>query len=175
MYSFKENLHGRVAIEKLKALPEYALLPENQQKFLAAYIANGYDAKAAVLASYPKAKTPESVRVMGVRILQSPGMVMILSLHFGDDPKEAFCKMVAKMVLRGKIGREQLDAIKLLADVREFRRPWAPQYERKIAEGMANNRPAVKKRIQRAAVTEAVKKAAEKLPPANLMPDFQDL
>src|SRR5215471_1261277 len=122
-----DKLHGRVELAKLKQLPEYALLPENQQKFLAAYLENKYNAKAAVFASYPKARTQESARVMGVRILQSPGMVMILSLHFGDDPKEAFCKMVAKMVLRGRISRPQLEAIKLLADVRGFRQPWAPQ------------------------------------------------
>lgn len=171
----EESLHGRVPIEELKRLPEYALLPGNQQKFLASYIANGYDARAAVLASYPNAKTPESVRVMGVRILQSAGMVMILSLHFGDDPKDAFCKMVAKMVLRGKISREQLDAIKLLADVREYRQPWAPRYEKKIVDGMANNRQAVKRRVQRAAETEAVKKVAKDQPARSLMPDFEKL
>ena len=169
------SLHGRVAIDELRRLPEFTLLTENQQKFLATYTMNGYDAKAAVFASYPRVKTEESARVMGVRILQSPGMVMLLSLHFGDDPKDAFCKMVAKMVLRGKISREQLAAIKLLADVREFRRPWAPQYERKIADGLANNRPAVKKRVQRAAVSQAVNKAAESQPVASLMPDFEKI
>jgi hypothetical protein len=166
---------GRVPIEELKRLPEYALLPENQRKFLACYICNNYDARAAVMASYPNAKTPESVRVMGVRILQSAGMVMILSLHFGDDPKDAFCKMVAKMILRGKISREQMDAIKLLADVREYRQPWAPHYEKKIVDGMANNRQAVKRRVQRAAETEAVKKVAKEQPARSLMPDFEKL
>jgi hypothetical protein len=165
----------RIPIDKLRQLPEYALLPENQQKFLAAYIANNYDVKAAVLASYPKAKTAESVRVMGSRILHSPGVVMLLHLHFGDDPKEAFCQMVAKMVMRGRLTKEQLEAMKLIADVREFRQPWTPRYEKKIVEGMANNKPAVKRRVQRAAETAAVKKAAKDLPAAKLMPDFENL
>lgn len=171
----KASLHGRVPIDQLKELPEYALLPENQQNFLAAYIASGYDVASAVKTSYPKAKTAESVRVMGIRVLHSPGMVMLLSLHFGDDPKDAFCKMVAKMVLRGKITREQVEAIKLLADVREFRQPWAPRYEKKIMDGMANNRQAVKRRVQRAAENSAIKKVAKELPAVNLMPDFHNL
>jgi hypothetical protein len=171
----KENLRGRVPIEQLKALPEYALLPENQQKFLAAYTTNGYDAIAAVTASYPLAKTPESVRVMGSRILNAPGVVMLLHLHFGDDPKDAFCQMVAKMIMRGRISKEQLEAMKLVADVREFRQPWTPRYEKKIVDGLANNKQAVKRRVQRAAVTAAVKKAAEKLPGESLMPDFEKL
>lgn len=177
MASTDQPDHGRVPIEELKKLPEYALLTENQRKFLGAYIGNGYDAKAAVLASYSKVKSQESARVMGVRILQSAGVVMLLSLHFGDDPKEQFCKMLAKMVLRGRISRRQLEAMKLLADVREFRRPWAPQYERVIAEGMAKNRPAVKKRVQRAAQKKAIEKEAEKVPveAPSLMPDFQNL
>jgi hypothetical protein len=171
----KENLRGRVPIEKLKVLPEYALIPENQQNFLAAYIANNYDANAAVLASYPKAKTAQSVRVMGSRVLHAPGVVMLLHLHFGDDPKDAFCQMVAKMIMRGRISKEQAAMMKLLADVREFRQPWAPRYEKKIVKGLANNKQAVKRRVQRAAMTAAVKKAAEKLPGESLMPDFEKL
>jgi hypothetical protein len=171
----KENLRGRVPIEKLKALPEYALLPENQQRFLECYIGNNYDAKAAVMASYPKARTAESIRVMGVRILNAPGVVMLLHLHYGDDPKNSFCQMVAKMIMRGRISKEQAEMMKLLADVREFRQPWTPRYEKKIVDGMANNKQAVKRRVQRAAVTAAVKKAAEKMPGASLMPDFEKL
>lgn len=172
----KESLHGRVPIETLKALPEYALLPENQQKFLAAYIANNYDVTAAVLASYPKARTPGSVRVMGSRVLHAPGVVMLLHLHFGDDPKDAFCQMVAKMIMRGRISKEQAEMMKLLADVREFRQPWAPRYEKKIVDGMANNKQAVKRRVQRAAMTQAVNKvAAEGGCGPSLMPDFEKL
>jgi hypothetical protein len=170
-----ENLRGLVPIEELKALPEYALLPENQQKFLAEYIANGYDVTAAIVSSYPKARTPESIRVMGVRILHAPGVVMLLHLHYGDDPKEAFCQMVAKQIMRGRISKEVMEAMKLLADVREFRQPWTPRYEKKIVDGMANNKQAVKRRVQRAAVTAAVNKAAEKIPGQSLMPDFEKM
>lgn len=171
----KDSLRGRVPIEELKVLPEYALLPENQQKFLAAYIANGYDVKAAVVSAYPKARTPQSIRVMGSRILHAPGLVMLLHLHYGDDPKEAFCQMVAKAVMRGKISKEVMEAMKLLADVREFRQPWTPRYEKKIQEGLANNRQAVKRRVQRAAETAAVKKAAASVPAKSLLPDFEKL
>jgi polyhydroxyalkanoate synthesis regulator phasin len=166
----------RVPIEQLKVLPEYALLPENQRKFLECYICNNYDVKAAVMASYPKAKTEESVRVMGSRILNSPGVVMLLHLHYGDDPKDAFCKMVQRMVMRGRISKEQLEAMKLVADVREFRQPWTPRYEKKVRDGMANNKQAVKRRVQRAAMTQAVNKvAAEGGCGPSLMPDFEKL
>lgn len=165
----------QVAIDELQKLPEYALLPDNQKKFLAAYTTNGYDAKAAVFASYPRVKTQESARVMGVRILQAPGVVMLLSLHFGDEPKDAFCRMVARAVLRGRLTKTQLEAFKLIADVRGFRQPWSPRYERVIQEGLAQNKPAVKKRVQRAAVKKAVEKAAENVPAPSLMPDFEKL
>lgn len=128
-----------------------------------------------MFASYPNVKSQESARVMGVRILQSPGLVMLLSLHFGDSPKDSFCKMVFRALLRGRLTKQQLEAFKLIADVREFRRPWSPQYERKIAEGMAQNKPAVKKRVQRAAKKQAIEKAAEKVKPPSLMPDFDKL
>jgi hypothetical protein len=164
----------RVPIEELKALPEFALLPENQQKFLAAYITSGYDAKAAVAASYPKARTPESVRVMGSRILHSPGVVMLLSMHYGDSPEDSFCQMVARLILRGRISKEQAEMIRLLAQVRKFVDPWAPRYEKKIQEGMANNREAVKKRVQRAAKRQAIEKAATKHG-AGLLTDFEKL
>jgi hypothetical protein len=166
---------SRIPIEKLKELPEFALLPENQQKFLEAYLANNYDAKAAVLASYPNAKTAESVRVMGSRILHSPGVTMLLSLHYGDSPEDAFCRMVATAVLRGRLSKEQLEAMKLIADVRKFREPWTPRYEKQIKDGMANNRQAVKRRVQRAAKTAAIKKAAEELPTESLLGDFAKL
>jgi hypothetical protein len=165
----------RVPIDELEKLPEFALLPEGHQKFLAAYIRGGYDAKAAVFSSYPKVRTQESARVMGVRILQAPGVLMLLSLHFGDEPRDAFCKMVAKAVLRGRISKTKLEAFKLIADVREFRQPWAPRYERVIRDGLAANKPAVKKRVQRAAKTKAAEQAAENPPPVSLMPDFEHL
>jgi hypothetical protein len=165
----------RIPIEKLKELPEHALLPENQQRFLEAYLANNYDARAAVKASYPLAKKPESIRVMASRLLNSPGIVMLLHLHYGDDPKLSFCQMLAKMILRGRISKEQAEMMKLLADVHEFRQPWTPRYEKQIKDGMANNRQAVKRRVQRAAKTAAVKKAADDLPAENLLGDFKNL
>jgi hypothetical protein len=166
---------SRVPIDKLKELPEYALLPENQQRFLEAYLANNYDAKAAIAAAYPLARKPESIRVMASRLMNSAGIVMLLHLHYGDDPKLSFCQMLAKMILRGRISKEQAEMMKLLADVHEFRQPWTPRYEKQIKEGMANNRQAVKRRVQRAAKTAAVKKAAEELPAENLLGDFAKL
>ncbi|HEX3094615.1 MAG TPA: hypothetical protein VHW72_18400 [Candidatus Angelobacter sp.] len=177
----EDSVHrGRIPIEKLKDLPEHALLPENQQRFLEAYLDNNYDAKAAVKAAYPLAKKPESIRVMASRLLNSPGIVMLLHLHYGDDPKLSFCQMLAKMILRGRISKEQAEMMKLLADVHEFRQPWTPRYEKQIVEqlnrdGMANNRQAVKRRVQRAAKTAAVKKAAEDLPAENLLGEFKNL
>lgn len=165
----------QVPIEELQKLPEHALLPENQRAFLAAYIANGYDAKAAVFAAYPNVRTQESARVMGIRILQAPGVVMLLSLHFGDEPRDAFCKMVARAILRGRLTPTQLKGFQLIADVREFRRPWTPRYERVIQDGLAQGKPAVKKRVQRAAKKQAVEKAAAAEPAPRLMPDFEKL
>lgn len=156
----------RVPIEKLKELPEFTLLPAGHQKFLAVYIANGYDGQAAVRECYPRARTDESVRVMASRIVNSPGMIMLLHLHYGDDPKEAFCQMVAKQILRGRISKEQAEMMKLLADVHGFRQPWTPRYEKKFKEGMSNTRDAVKRREQREA-----KKDAE--PKKNLLEEFE--
>jgi hypothetical protein len=166
---------SRVTIDELKQLPEFTLLPEGHQKFLTAYIANGYDVRAAVKAAYPKAKTAESIRVMGSRALHSAGVVMLLHLHYGQSPEESFCQMVAQMILRGRISKEQESLIRLLAQVRKFVEPWAPRYEKKIKDGMANNRQAVKRRVQRAAETAAVKKEAEKQPAASLLSDFKNL
>jgi len=166
---------ARVPIDELKQLPEFTLLPLTYQNFLAAYIESGYDARAAVLASYPNVKVPDSARRMGERILHSPGITMLLHLHFGDDPKDAFCRMVAKAIITGKLTKEQLEAMKLIADVREFRQPWTPRYEKRIIEGMANNEEAVKRRVQRAAKTAAVRKIADQMAAQPLMPDFQNL
>lgn len=168
-------MSGRVPIEKLKELPEFALLPENQKRFLEAYLANNYDAKAAIEAAYPLARKPESIRVMSSRLMNSAGIVMLLHLHYGDDPRLSFCQMLAKMILRGRISKEQAEMMKLLADVHEFRQPWTPRYEKQIKEGMANNRQTVNRRVQRAAKTAAVKKAAEDLPAENLLGDFAKL
>ena len=140
-------------IKQLAELPEYSLLNERQQRFLAEYLANGYDARAAVKASYPNVRTRESARVMAIRILQSPAMVMLLSLHYGDSPQEAFCRMLGRMVARGKISREQLEAIKLLAEIRGFR---------KLHRATPENQPA---------------HAAEggHAPGPSLLPDFENL
>lgn len=141
---------SRIPIDQLRQLPEFKMLTEGQQRWLAAYIANGYDARAAVKASYPQAKTPESIRVMASRIVNSPGMVMLLNMHYGTDPEESFCLMVAKMVMRGRITKEQESLVRLLAQVRGFVDPWAPRYDKKIEPGKVNTREAVKKRSQRA-------------------------
>lgn len=156
----------RVPIEKLKQLPEFTLLPAGHQNFLTVYIANGYDAQAAVRECYPKARTAESVRVMASRIVNSPGMIMLLHLHYGDDPKETFCQMVAKQILRGRVSKETAEMMKLLADVHGFRQPWTPRYEKKFIEGKSNTRDAVKRREQREA-----KKDAE--PKKNLLEEFE--
>jgi hypothetical protein len=166
---------GKVPIEELKKLPEFALLPETRQRFLEAYIANGYDGAAAVRACYPKAKVAESIRVMASRALNSPGVVMLLAMHYGEDPETSFCQMVAKMIMRGRISKEQESLIRLLAQVRKFVDPWTPRYEKKIQDGMSNNREAVKRRVQRAAEKQAITKAAETLPKKSLFEDFKNL
>lgn len=157
----------RIPIEKLQQLPEFKLLPENHQKFFTVYIANGYDAQAALRECYPKARTAESVRVMASRIVNSPGVIMLLHLHYGDDPKEAFCQMVAKQILRGRVTKETAEMMKLLADVHGFRQPWTPRYEKKFKDGMSNTRDAVKRREQR----EAAKQDA---PKKNLLEEFEN-
>lgn len=151
----------RVPIEELKALPEYTLLPEGQQRFLAAYLENGYDARAAVTASYPEAKKPESIRVMASRLVNSPGIVMLLHLHYGNDPKLSFCQMVAKMIMRGRISKEQAEMMRLLAQVHGFVDPWSPRYEKKIEAGKVNTPDALKMRGQRAARREEKEAVAE--------------
>src|SRR5215471_13813955 len=91
---------ARVPIDELKQLPEFTLLPLTYQNFLAAYIESGYDARAAVLASYPNVKVPDSARRMGERILHSPGITMLLHLHFGDHHRETH---------EGAIGGDEAD------------------------------------------------------------------
>lgn len=142
------------------------MLPMNQRRFLIEYVGNGYDSSAAVLASYPNVKTAESARVMGSRILNAPGMVMLLTLHFGDSPLDAFCRQVARMIKSGRLSKQQLEAIKLIADVRGFRQPWTPRYAKQLKDGKSNTRQAVKRREQREA-----KKAAQ--PKKNLLGDFE--
>lgn len=160
----------RVPIEELKELPEFKLLTEAQQRFLAAYLANGYNAKAAVKASYPKVRTAESIRVMASRLVNSAGIVMLLHLHYGNDPKLTFCQMVAKMILRGRITKEQAEMMRLLSQVHGFVDPWSPRLEKKIEAGKSDSPEAVKKRAQRAARRE------EKEPePTNLLGDFKNL
>ena len=163
----------RISISELQKLPEFTLLTDGQQKWLDAYIANGYDARAAVKASFPKAKTPESIRVMASRIVNSPGMVMLLSMHYGTSAEESFCSMVAKMIMRGRITKEQESLVRLLAQVRGFVDPWAPRYDKKIEAGKVNTREAVKKRSQREARRE--EKNAVKQPAESLLGDFSKL
>ena len=164
----------RIPIDELQQLPEFKLLTEGQQRWLEAYIANGYDAKAAVKASFPNAKKAESIRVMASRIVNSPGMVMLLNMHYGTDPQESFCLMVARMIRRGRITKEQADMMRLLAQVRGFVDPWTPRYEKKIETGKVNTREAVKKRSQRAARHNDADKPAEK-PAESLLGDFAKL
>jgi len=163
----------RIPIDELQQLPEFKLLTEGQQKWLEAYIANGYDAKAAVTASFPNAKTPESIRVMASRIVNSPGMVMLLNMHYGTSPKDSFSLMVARMIMRGRISKEQESLVRLLAQVRGLVDPWAPRYDKKIEAGKVNTREAVKKRSQRAARREET--PAEKQPAESLLGDFAKL
>jgi len=162
-----------IPIDELKGLPEFRLLPEGHQKFLEAYIANGYDVKAAALASYPNLKTAESVRVKGSRILHSPGVVMVLYQHYGNSPEDAFCQMVAQMILRGRITKEQESLIRLLAQVRGFVDPWSPRLEKKIEAGKSDSPGAVKKRAQRAARREET--PADSQPAGSLLRDFSQL
>jgi hypothetical protein len=156
-------------IEELKQLPEFTLLPETRQRFLEAYIANGYDGATAIKACYPKAKEAESIRVMASRALNSPGVVMLLQLHYGDDPRDSFCKMVAKMIMRGRISKEQSEMMRLLAQVHGFVDPWSPRLEKKIEAGKSDSREAMKKRAQRAARRE------EPAESQNLLGDFKNL
>jgi hypothetical protein len=157
----------RIPIEQLQQLPEFTLLPAGHQKFFTVYIANGYDAQAAVRECYPKARTAESVRVMASRIVNSPGVIMLLHLHYGDDPQQAFCQMLAKQILRGRISKEQTETMRLLAQVHGFVKPWEPRYEKKFKDGMSNTRDAVKRREQREAQKEAV-------PKKNLLEEFEN-
>lgn len=166
---------GRVPIDELKELPEFALLAEKQQKFLIEYLANGYDKEAAIKASYPAAKKPESVRVMASRLMNSPGVVMLLHLHYGDDAKLTFCQMVAKMIMRGRISKEQAEMMRLLAQVHGFVDPWSPRLEKKVEAGKSSSREAMKKRAQRAARREEKEAGAESQPAGSLLGDFAKL
>lgn len=151
----------RIPIDELKPLPEFQMLPAGQQRFFEAYIANGYDAEAAIKAAYPKAQKPESVRVMASRILHGVGMVMLLNMHYGTSPEESFCTMVARMVMRGGISKEQESLIRLLAQTRGFVDPWSPRLGKKIEAGKSNT----------AARREEREPAAE----SQLLGDFKNL
>lgn len=137
---------GRVPVEELEQLAEWTLLLDSHKRFITHYIQNGYNMIEAVNSSFPNVKKRTSARVMGQRILHNHAVTLILFLHQGDDPREAFCRMLAKMVIRGSISREQLDGFRLLADIREFNRPYGPFYEKGVLNAVRKKAQAESKR-----------------------------
>lgn len=112
---------SRVPIDELKLTPEFLQLTEKQQKFVSEYILNGGDAPAAVATCY-NTNSGNSARSLSYIVLNSPAVQLVLSVHYGDSPTDSFLKELRRMILRGKIPPERLDAMKLYAEVGGFRR-----------------------------------------------------
>jgi len=106
---------------------EWGQLSERQQKFLTEYIGNGYDQTKATLAAY-NCTNDTSARVLSYKVLYSVPVAMLVAIHFGDEPQEAFCKVLYRRLCRGRISPAEADMFKLYAEVRGYRRAWVAAY-----------------------------------------------
>lgn len=163
---------SKVGIEELKTLPEFQSLTPRQQLFVEKYISNGYDATAAVQAAY-NYSTAEGARIQGIRLVQSPAIFLVLAIHYGDEPLEAFIKMLHRLLLRNRVTKEKLELVKLIAELRGYRRVWLPAYPTKYAEGQSPRKDSVKRRTQRTAKRK--QREAEAPKPNSLLDEFKNL
>lgn len=178
--------HGRVPYEELATLTELDLLTSQQKAFLREYIANGYNGQAAIEATYPNVKPGESARIMAHKTLHSVNVIVLLALHFGDEPEKRFIDMVLRLISQKKLSKEQVSLMRLLADVHGFRYKGTSWYDFKVQDGInKHGRKAMIQRVRTAKnkkeLQEAVERAAGKidLPPEptapNLLKDFVEL
>jgi hypothetical protein len=179
-----KDRHGRVPYEDLVKLIEFDLLTAQQKEFIREYIANGYKAQAAIEATYPNVKRGESSRIMAHKTLNSVNVVVVLSLHFGDEPEKRFIDMVLRLMSRKKISERHVKLMRLLADIHGFRYKGTSWYDFKVKDGIEKNKQLVIQQIRTAKnkkeSQEAIERAAQTatLPdPAapNLLKDFVEL
>lgn len=102
--------------EELSKTREWALLNDKQRLFVATYISNGYNPVNAVRTAY-KCKSDMTANIMSYRLLKSFNVIMCLSRHYGDDPKETFLNTLAKEICRGKLDQTHLRAYQLYAEI----------------------------------------------------------
>ena len=130
------------------------------------YVSNGYDAVKATRAAY-NCSTDESARVLSYRVLGAIAVSMVLAIHFGDQPEEAFQKLLWSRLCRGRVTSQEADLFKLYAEVMGFRRAWAgayPELKHRAIHAQKEKHRFAKAREQRAQKEQ--EQAAEKQEPA---------
>jgi hypothetical protein len=114
----------RVPLSELELTVEYRRLTQKQKLWISTYVAGGmldgnYDAIAATRTAYA-ARTPEIARVMHYNILQTIGIVAVLSIHFNREPIEDFLVTLDRAIRNKKLTIAQLQALKLKSDILGF-------------------------------------------------------
>lgn len=114
-------IQKRIPLSQLIKTDDFSRLTPSQKMFVATYIENDYNHTHAIRTAY-KCKNDNSAKVMSYNVMRSFNVMMVLSLHFGDRPVDIFVKRLDRAIRTGQISRAKIDAYRLLADVKGYRR-----------------------------------------------------
>ena len=112
----------KLTLTEIALTPEFLSLNKKQKLFVATYVQNGldndtYDAITAVRTAY-KCKDDVSARAMTYRLMQNVAIAMCLSMHFGEDPQEAFLNQLARDIIKGRVTQAIVSAYRLYANIK---------------------------------------------------------
>lgn len=99
-------------------LPEFLMLTQKQQLFVATYVSAGmaegghYNVISALKTAYA-CKSEESARVMSYALMQNIHILAVLNLHFGVSPTDQFLKELDRAIRNKKITRAQVELLAL--------------------------------------------------------------
>ena len=111
----------RMGLDELRETPEFQILTQKQQLFVATYCDFGltsgtYDAVEAARIAYT-CKSKEVARVMSYSLMQNIRIVSALNRHFGTEPIEIFLKQLDRAINNKRITPSMVQALRLKCDV----------------------------------------------------------
>jgi len=95
-------------------MAEWQALNRKQKDTLICYVSNGYDWREAVAIGY-RTTDAEKIRQYTFRIRKTLAVLMVLALHFGEDPEAAFLEQLKLDLLGRSFSRVRLEGYRIYA------------------------------------------------------------
>jgi hypothetical protein len=112
-------VNEKLTIAELRTQGCYLALTEPQKKLVETFLQTGSKLKA-VQAAY-KCGSEKSARVMSYPVFRLPNVIACLAVANGSDPeREKFNAELERMIRNRKVTRNQISAMRLLAQTRGY-------------------------------------------------------